>query len=200
MNKRILKDTLALVLITLVAALCLSFVYEVTKDGIAAAEAEERLNSYYQVYPGSASFREANELLDSYTSSKSTAAVTSVLYALDANGEETGCALSVVTTSGYGGEIELSIGLSLDGTITGMKVTSMNETSGLGAYCQDPSWQAQFSGIRAREVAYTKTGKSAPNEIDAITSATVTTKAVVEAVNCGLDFARQVLNIGTEVQ
>ena len=39
MNKRILKDTLALVLITLVAALCLSFVYEVTKDGIAAAEA-----------------------------------------------------------------------------------------------------------------------------------------------------------------
>ena len=200
MNKQILKDTFALVLITLVAAVCLSFVYEVTKDGIAAAEAEERLNSYYQVYPGSASFKDAGELLDSYTSSNPAVAVTSVLYALDENGAENGCVLSVVTSSGYGGEIELSLGLTDDGTITGMKVTSMSETSGLGANCQDEDWQAQFSGIRAHEVAFTKTGKSAPNEIDAITSATVTTKAVVEAVNCGLDFARQVLNIGTEVE
>ena len=200
MNKQILKDTLALVLITLVAALCLSFVYEMTRDSIAAAAEAERMNSYYLVYPDAASFREADDLTDSYTASDPDVTVTSVLYALDAAGNETGCALSVVTASGYGGEIELSLGLANDGTITGMKVTSMSETSGLGAHCQDESWQAQFVGIRAREILFTKLGKSAPNEIDAITSATVTTNAVVEAVNGGLDFARTVLGIGTEVQ
>ena len=200
MRQKILKDTLALVLITLVAAVCLSFVYELTKDRIATAAAEERMNSYYLVYPEAVSFREADEILDSSAFSNPDVTVTSVLYALDASGQETGCALSVVTASGYGGEIELSLGLANDGTITGMKVTSMSETSGLGAHCQDETWQAQFAGIRARQIAFTKLGKTAPNEIDAITSATVTTTAVVEAVNCGLDFARQVLGIGTEVQ
>lgn len=200
MNKQILKDTLALVLITLVAAVCLSFVYELTKDGIAAAETKERMNSYYLVYPEAASFREEAEVPDAGAVSDPNVKVTAVLHALDAAGNETGCALSVVTASGYGGEIELSLGLSNDGTVTGMKVTSMSETSGLGAHCQDESWQAQFVGIRAREIVFTKLGKSAPNEIDAITSATVTTTAVVEAVNCGLDYARNVLGIGTEVQ
>lgn len=201
MKKQILKDTISLVLITFIAAVCLSFVYELTKDSIAAAEAEERMNSYYLVYPEAVSFREAEqEILKGYVSGNSAVTVTSALYALDENGQETGCALSVVTSSGYGGEIELSIGLKADGTLTGLKVTSMSETSGLGAHCQDETWQAQFIGICAREIVYTKTGKAAPNEIDAITSATVTTNAVVEAVNGGLDFARQELGFGTEVQ
>ncbi len=200
MNNKILKDTLSLVLITLAAALCLSVVYGLTKDRIAVAEAEERMNSYYRVYPEAASFREADELADSSAFSDPNVTVASVLYALDAQGNEIGCALSVVTNSGYGGEIVLSLGLTEDGTITGMTVTSMSETSGLGAHCQDEGWQAQFAGIRAPMITFTKNGKTAPNEIDAITSATVTTTAVVEAVNGGLAFARTVLGIGTEVQ
>ena len=48
---------------------------------------------------------------------------------------------------------------------------------------------SQFSGIDAEEITYSKTGATASNEIDAISSATFTTKAIVNAVNAGLSFA-----------
>ena len=50
-------------------------------------------------------------------------------------------------------------------------------------------WKAQFRGIQADEIAYTKSGKSADNEIDAVSSATITTKAVTGAVNAALGLA-----------
>lgn len=192
MMKTIVKDTLALVAITLVAAICLSFVHELTAETIAAAEAEERQASYREVFPDAAEFT-AIENLENLTAAANLSAGVSIgeaLTARDSNGDMLGYVVSVTSANGYGGDIVLSVGFDEWGVITGMKVTSMSETSGLGSHCTDKEFSNQFIGI-SDKVVYTKNGKSAPNEIDMISGATFTTSAVTEAVN----GARSLVNV-----
>lgn len=189
MMKKIIKDTLSLVTITLVAAVCLSFVHGLTADRILEAEAEERAASYREVFPEAADFRpfEGGEAACG-TLSVAGVTVGEALSALDGEGNVIGCVISATSANGYVGDITLSVGIDLDGVITGMTVTSMSETSGLGSHCQDEDFQEQFKGISG-EVVYTKSGKTQPNEIDMISGATFTTRAVTEAVNGALEFA-----------
>lgn len=183
MMKKIIKDTLSLVLITIVAGVCLAFVHELTLDTIAAAEAEERAASYREVFPEAADFVGIGEL--AMPDLPAGVSIGEALFAVDESGEPIGLVVSATSANGYAGDIVLSVGIDLDGVITGMKVTSMSETSGLGSHCTDASFQAQFKGISGGVVA-TKSGKTQPNEIDAISGATFTTNAVTEAVNGAL--------------
>ena len=187
MMKKIIKDTLSLVVITIVAGVCLAFVHELTLDTIAAAEAEERAASYREVFPEATDFVAVSEfgIVDYNVAPLSGVSIGEALFAVDGNGEPIGCVVSATSANGYAGDVVLSVGIDLDGVITGMKVTSMSETSGLGSHCTDASFQAQFKGISG-EVTATKTGKTKPNEIDAISGATFTTNAVTEAVNGAL--------------
>lgn len=199
MMKKIIKDTLSLVMITIIAGVCLSFVHELTADTIAAAEYEERQASYREVFPEAAGFIEM-EIFDTAlaSASKDFAAGVSIgeaLWAVNESGNILGCVVSVTSANGYGGDIVLSVGIDYFGTvtgiertITGMKVTSMSETSGLGSHCTDESFQDQFKGISG-EVVYVKDGKTQPNEIDMISGATFTSRAVTEAVNGALRFS-----------
>ena len=187
MKKSILKDALILVAITLVAALCLAVVYEVTKDTIANAEETERMDSFRSVFPEAQQFREIPvEIIESYQVDATGANIGNAFCVLDGDDNIIGVVLSVVSHKGYGGDIVLSLGVGTDGKITGMKVTAMSETSGLGANSQNETWASQFKGLTGPGIGYVKDGEPGENEI---TSATVTTKAVLEAVNCGCDFA-----------
>lgn len=187
MMKKIIKDTLSLVAITIIAGVCLAFVHELTLDTIAAAEAEERAASYREVFPEAADFVGAGAfgIQDVMPDLPTGVSIGEALFAVDGNGERIGCVVSATSANGYGGDIVLSVGIDVTGTITGMKVTSMSETSGLGSHCTDESFREQFKGI-AGEVIVTKTGRTQPNEIDAISGATFTTNAVTEAVNGAL--------------
>ena len=190
MMKKIIKDTLALVVITIVAGVCLAFVHELTLDTIASAEAEERAASYREVFPEAADF-EAIGFLDDISAKASLPSGVSIgeaLVAVDGDGKRLGYVVSATSANGYGGDIVLSVGIDVYGAITGVKVTSMSETSGLGSHCTDESFQSQFKGISG-EVVASKTGKTQPNEIDAISGATFTTNAVTDAVNGALSFA-----------
>lgn len=189
MMKTVIKDTLRLVAITIIAGICLSFVHELTAETIATAEYEERQASYREVFPEAAKFEEI-ENLERYIDSASFSDGVSIgeaYIAKDENSEFIGYVVSVSTAKGYGGSIEMSVGFDAWGTITGMKVTKMSETSGLGAHCTDESFSSQFKGI-SEKVEFTKTGKTKPNEIDAISGATITTRAVTEAVNGARGF------------
>lgn len=191
MKKKIIKDTLALVAITLVAALCLSFVYQITKDKIAEAEAAERMDSFNAVYSDAKEFVPLTDEVSQWES-RSTAKINEAYKVVSDSGN--GCVLSVTSQNGYGGDVTLSIGFTSDCTITGVKVTSMSETSGLGANCTNETWISQFAGKNASTIGYVKNGNPGADEIDAITSATITTKAVLEAVNEGIAFAQTYLS------
>ncbi|RTZ98247.1 MAG: FMN-binding protein [Deltaproteobacteria bacterium] len=86
---------------------------------------------------------------------------------------------------GYGDKIELLIGFNPDITaITGIFVLGQKETPGLGANIASLKWRQQFIGkATARPLSVVKGGASAPNEIDAITGATISSRSVVGLVN-----------------
>ena len=85
------------------------------------------------------------------------------------------------TTAGYAGPISMLIGVSDDGYVTGLQVRSMEETFGLGAEAlTDWEFLAQF--LRTEGDAEVGTN------IDAITGATVTSKAIARSVNSAVAF------------
>lgn len=191
MIKKIIKDALALVAITVVAGVCLSFVHELTEPTIEAAEAEERTASYREVFPEAADFISPEEALSGATSIDGVT-IGEALFAVDSDGNIIGCVISSTSANGYVGNVTLSVGVDLENTVTGMKVTSMSESPGFGSHCQDEDFQAQFKGVSG-EVTYVSGGKTQPNEIDMISGATFTTRAVTEAVNGALESARSLL-------
>ncbi len=112
------------------------------------------------------------------------------------NGTLLGYAVAV-DTAGYGGTISLLIGLAPDlKRITGMEVVSNVETPGLGGRLVEPAFRTQFVGLDpTKAIAYVKNAVPAKNknEIEAISGATITTKAVVTGLNDALDPAVQAI-------
>lgn len=98
----------------------------------------------------------------------------------------------VFTTSakGYGGDIVTMVGVKNDGTVSGMDFLSISETAGLGMNADTDEFKNQFAG-KSGEIGLNK-NTPAENEIQALTGATITSKAVTEAVNIALELYEEV--------
>ena len=185
MMKAILKDALTLLCITLVAGLCLSFVYELTKGPIAEAELQKKYASYQAVMEN-VKFSELSEEQKAELISSDYAPPATVDEVLVAKDGDTlaGYVMSLTSKNGYGGEIKVAIGVSADGKVTGFSPLSHGETPGFGAKMENDDIKALFVGVSSGE------------EFDGISGATVTTTALREIV----DTAVWVRNALTEVQ
>lgn len=191
MNK-IIKNTLILTAITLVSGLLLGFVHELTAAPIAEQEALAKARAYAEVFPDAEAFNEVTDMEEAaaYLAEQSfTQEINEIVEACDASGNVIGHVYNITTPEGYGGNIQMTVGVSNDMTMQGISFLSISETAGLGMNANTDTWKAQFVGIQADEIVYTKSGKSADNEIDAVSSATITTKAVTGAVNAALCLA-----------
>ena len=194
MKNKIIKDALALTLITLVAGVALGGVYEITKDPIAKQEAQAKAEAYEQVFTDAAAF-EAVEMDDTLTKTirdqldqegYKAQSIEEVMRAEDQSGETLGYAFAVVTSEGYGGDIRFSMGVQNDGTLNGISILSIGETAGLGMNADTPAFKDQFVGKQVEKLQYTKNGATQDDEISAISGATVTTNAMTNGVNAGL--------------
>ena len=194
MKNKIIKDALALTLITLVAGVALGGVYEITKDPIAKQEAQAKAEAYEQVFTDAAAF-EAVEMDDTLTKTirdqldqegYKAQSIEEVMRAEDQSGETLGYAFTVVTSEGYGGDIQFSMGVQDDGTLNGISILSIGETAGLGMNADTPAFKDQFVGKQVEKLQYTKNGATQDDEINAISGATVTTNAMTNGVNAGL--------------
>ncbi len=96
---------------------------------------------------------------------------------------------------GFQDRIRLMVGLSKDGShVTGLTVLESNETPGLGDRIQQPQFRDQFVGQSTEHpFARVKPGESAPAPVDAITGATISSQAVITAVNSQIALIRQEL-------
>lgn len=183
-----LGDAIKLFLITLIAGCLLGMVYQITKEPIKIAGEKAKQEAYQSVFPAAVTFEADDALTKAIENNVDGVFITEALLAKDGDGNTIGYVMSFGSKEGYGGEIDLSMGVDATGTITGLEVLSMSETPGLGANCTTDAFKSQFAGIQSGEIAYTKTGKSADNEIDALSGATITTRAVTNAVNNALAF------------
>ena len=108
-----------------------------------------------------------------------------VFEALVASFENLGYVIQSTSSEGYGGNIVLYVGIRLDGTVNDISILSISETPGLGMRAGDVL-VPQFHQKNVKSITYTKTGSTSDSEIDAISGATITTKAVTNAVNGSL--------------
>lgn len=195
--KGMIKDSLILFAITIVAGLFLGYVNEVTKTPIAQAKEKAKQEACQNVFIEAAYFENAGEVdADVLIQNEvSGADVDEIMYAKDSNGNLLGYVITITDHEGYGGDIQFSMGITLDGTLNGISLLSISETAGLGMEAE-PLLVPQFADKKADRFTYTKTGAASDDDtqIDAISGATVTTKAIVNGVNAGLIFFQEVLS------
>ncbi|MCC0783010.1 RnfABCDGE type electron transport complex subunit G [Clostridioides sp. ES-S-0108-01] len=96
--------------------------------------------------------------------------------------------------SGYGGEVEVMVGISSDGQVTGVDIGNMSETAGLGAKAKDDAFKGQYKGKTAEPLEVAKGSTTADNQILAISGATITSTAVTTGVNAAIDVFNSALN------
>ncbi len=89
----------------------------------------------------------------------------------------------------------MTLGIDRDGTLNGISILEISETPGLGMKAEEVL-KPQFSGKNVAEFEYTKSGAASENQIDAISGATITTKAVTGGVNAGLKVFQTYLSGG----
>ena len=107
-------------------------------------------------------------------------------YGLDASGARVGTVV-LVATRGYADGLSLMVGVASDGTISGISILTDNETPGLGKKIREAPFLSGFLGkptANGFATGKSATGKAVP--VDAITGATISSKAVVDAVNAAV--------------
>lgn len=183
--KNIVSITLKLFVITVVAAALLGLVYSVTKAPIAQQVEKSAQEARLAAFPEAASFEDTGaQIPDEY------GIITSAYNALDSSGNVIGAVFGI-STRGYSSGLNMTVGLGADGTIKGVIIGDNNETQGLGKKAAEPAFNGQFPGKPYDSEL--KVVKAAPkdNEIQAITGATITSKAVTNAVNTAAEFYKQ---------
>ena len=186
LSQRIPKPVIALSVIALLSGLALSGVFSMTKSTIDEQKNAAAAAAYKTVLPEAesfASFSDKVEFLggEVYGTGYGRVYIKDALVGKDAAGNVVGYAVSVTSAEGYDGNVTLSIGVNTEGVINGISFTELHETPGKGMLCGEPAFMDQFAGKAADKL---KLGE----DVDGITGVTITSKAVVNAVNAGLDF------------
>ena len=164
---KIIRNTLILTIITVVAGLGLGLVYEVTKEPIARTEDVDK---------------EAADKTAADLGIKAT--VDEVCEAADE-----GYVVTVTDKEGYGGDIQITVGVTKDGTVSGVSILSISETAGLGMRATEAKFQEQYVGKNTDKFYVSKDGGEG-EPIDAISGATITSRAFTGAVNTAIGYCK----------
>lgn len=179
------KDTLinmfvALFVICVVSGGVLGVVYNATKEPIAAAESAKKTEAIKNVLPEFETLKDINV--------KSAVAGEDVeipfYLAYDANNNFIGAAVETFTNKGFSGNISLMVGILADGTLKNISVLQHAETPGLGSKMSEPAFKDQFNGKKAD--SFNVKVKKDGGDVDAITAATISSRAFCDAVNRAL--------------
>jgi len=171
--KYILKPAAALFITALIVIAMLSLVYNSTLEPIERHKRQNREAAMKEVLPAASDYIEIPA-----EKSGSIAAV----YEGVNNGVPVGYVVQL-SPEGYGGRIDLIVGISLsEEKITGMRVLRHSETPGLGALAVKENFFRRFDGKELVPLGVVRTSPG-EHEINAITSATITSRAITNAVN-----------------
>ena len=166
-TKFILTITLKLLVISAITALLLAGVNALTAPTIAANNELEKKNAIAAIFPTADDIQKADVTADGVDS----------IYMVFTNGDLLGYAASVAPT-GFGGAMDIMVGVGSDGSVIGIKIVSHSETPGLGSRVDSDSFLGQYKGL-AGELTVGK-------DVDAITGSTISSKAVTKGVNSAL--------------
>ena len=195
-GKKMFRDAMRLTIITLVSGLLLGLVYQITLKPREAAAAKATNDAYKAVFEKASTFTPYKD----FDSDKATAlikkagydniSITACVEADDKSGKGLGYVITVVTKS-YGGNATLSMGVTNDGKMNGYKITDISDTPGLGMKSTEPTFMNQFKGITVGKYTVTKSTPG-DNEIQAISGATITSRAITNGVDAGFEYFKSI--------
>jgi electron transport complex protein RnfG len=163
--------------VALVCSVILSFVYSYTAPRIEETRGRLMMSGLQEVIEAA----EFQEILPE-----------TLWQAVDTSGKIVGIVFRIFP-QGYGGPIPITVGLDMKGLVTGVRIANaaegLNETPGLGAKILEDDFRGQFVGKTGKSVLLTKDG----GKIDAITAATISSRAVCKGVQRGIDRFQEYL-------
>lgn len=186
------KMSIKLFIITAVAALALSVTYAVTEEPIRLQNEQASMEARKAVLPDAQEFVQVDisEHKDEYSN------VVEVYEGK--SGDDTVGYVFRVVSKGYGGDVELFVGINAkENKIESVSIISHKETPGLGAKAAEPDFLSQYTGKSADSSLVVVRGRATQDtQVEAITGATITSKAVTEGVNAAVEFYGRVLKDG----
>ena len=188
---------LKLFIITAVAAVCLALANKITAPITANNEAKAFAESLSAALPDAKEFK----AMDPGIYEDETVVINSINagYADKEHKDLKGYVVMATSSEGYGGEVGVMIGVGKDFKITNVIIASpFSETPGLGAKAKKPQFLDQFVG-KSGVLKVVKGDASNDSEISAISSATITSKAVTKCVNAAIDVIKQGADKNTAV-
>jgi electron transport complex protein RnfG len=165
----------ALTLIALGASACLGFVHELTKGPIALTVLNKKLNAIRQVVP-----EFTNNPNEEMFRLQAPEGDSLEIYPAKKDGELVGYAVNTYTNDGFSGKIALMAGFKPDGTIINITILEHKETPGLGTKMDEPAFKDQFKEKNPAD--FTLKVKKDGGPVDAITAATISSRAFCDAV------------------
>lgn len=165
---KIVKLVMCLTIISAICAGVLASVNAVTKETILNIRAKQTLDAAAAVMPTDVDASKVEQVSDG------------IFVGKDAAGKSAGYAIKGVSSAGYGGNIVLMVGFTPDYKIVTYKKLEAAETPGLGSNLTSPGFMKQFAGMDASSPLSVRKDGGA---VEAITSATITSRAVCGAIN-----------------
>jgi electron transport complex protein RnfG len=187
--KDIVRLVFVLTLIAVGAAVVLSLVEAVTREPIAEQRRLERLRAIEAVLPPFTNAPDADTVVLPAGTDKKGREITRTFYRGRHDGALVGVAFTTSSDQGYGGTIEIMVGVTPEGTVTGIEILRHSETPGLGDRITEAGFKKQFQGKNLDNADWRV--KKDGGDFDQITGATISPRAVVGAVSRGLQFYRQ---------
>ncbi len=184
--KEIVKYGITLFVITAVVGVALAGVNFLTKEKIAENTVVKVQDAYKEVIEAD----DFSNEIDLKEISDESGCIKNIIVA-QKGGETVGYCVKLEQSGGYGGAISLVVGLDTEACVTGVSVISHAETAGLGANLVKESFREQFKG-RSEEITAAVKANPSETEIQALSGATITSKAVKNAVNSSIKAVKQI--------
>ncbi len=172
--REIFKPVLILLAICVVISLSVSVVFNITEDRILAIEKQTNELLMEKVLKEAKPFTEITSEIVALRESALTTVTVNHVYQ-SAKGM-----VFNMNTKGYGGDVVVFVGITADGNIENIQIGKNNETPSVGKKAEEKDFTKRFVDLSVTQ----KTN----NQVDTISGATITTKAVIEAVQEAIDY------------
>ncbi|MGG7177824.1 RnfABCDGE type electron transport complex subunit G [Clostridium paraputrificum] len=180
--KENLKLGAILLLITSIAGFLLGFANDATREAIIENSRISK-EDLKLILPAASSIKESKV--------EGNESITEVYEALNDGNESVGHVFKI-TTKGFHGPVDLVIAISKDDKVSGMKVLSHSETPGLGAKITEPKFGSQIKDLPIEEdIEIVKVAPSKDNQVEGVSGASVSSKAVGTAINDVIRFYKE---------
>ena len=181
----------SLTLICVISSALLAVVYKIAQPKIEADIKKKLRANLLEVFPESLKINGKKYVYKSPL--RFEPIITDTLWGVyDATGKKVGIAFKVYP-KGYGGVFEVLVGVNLDTIVTGIRPATpaegLKETPGLGSKIIEPWFKKQFIGKKPKEILLKKDGGT----LDAITGATISSRAVTNSVRLGIEKYKKYL-------